>query len=111
MAAVQEITSITVDKGADFSVSFLLDAFDGNPLDLTSYTPVAKIRRYPTSPSYKTFTASVLGNTGYISLSMSKTDTIDLKAGRNYFDVLLTNGIETFKAVRGTMMVEDTASL
>lgn len=111
MAAVQEITSIKIDKGTDFYVSFLLDAFDGKPLDLTSYTPVAKIRKYPSSPSYKTFTASVLGNTGYISLSMSKTDTVELKAGRNYFDVLLTNDLETFKAVRGTMMVEETAAL
>jgi hypothetical protein len=109
--AIQEITSVTIDKGTDFSVSFLIDAFDGNPLDLTSYTPVAKIRKYPSSPSYASFTAAVLGPTGYITLQMSKTDTQNLKAGRNYFDVLLTNEIETIKAVRGTMMVEETVAL
>jgi hypothetical protein len=109
--AIQEITSVTIDKGTDFSVSFLIDAFDGNPLDLTSYTPVAKIRKYPNSPSYSAFTAAVLGPTGYITLQMSKTDTQNLKAGRNYFDVLLTNEFETFKAVRGTMMVEETVAL
>lgn len=109
--AAQEITGITINKGTDFSVSFLIDAFDGKPLDLTGYIPVAKIRKYPTSPSYATFDASVLGNTGYISLSMNKVTSSQLKSGRNYFDVLLVNEIETLKAVKGTMMVEESASV
>lgn len=109
--ATQELTGITIDKGTDFSVTFLIDTFDGKPLNLTGYTPVAKIRKYPTSPSYATFEASVLGNTGYISLSMNKTTSSQLKSGRNYFDVLLVNDFETIKAVKGTMLVEETASV
>jgi hypothetical protein len=108
--AVQEITSIIIDKGTDFSVSFLISAFDGNPLDLSSYTPIAKIRKYPSSPSYATFIAATLGAIGYISLQMGKADTQNLKTGRNYFDVLLINEFETIKAVRGTIMVEETAA-
>jgi hypothetical protein len=42
---------------------------------------------------------------------MDKDDTQNLKTGRNYFDVLLTNEYETIKAVKGTIMVEDTAAL
>jgi hypothetical protein len=108
--AVQEITSVIIDKGTDFSVSFLINAFDGNPLDLSSYTPVAKIRKYPSSPSYATFNAVTLGAIGYISLHMDKDDTQNLKTGRNYFDVILTNEFETIKAVRGTIMVEGTSA-
>lgn len=107
--AIQEITGVIIDKGTDFSVSFLINAFDGNPLDLSSYTPVAKIRKYPGSPSYATFTAVALGAIGYISLQMGKADTQNLKTGRNYFDVLLANEFETIKAVRGTIMVEGTS--
>lgn len=109
--ATQEITGITIEKGTDFTASFLVDSFDGNPLDLTNYTIIAKIRKYPSSPTAKTFSSSVLGNTGYIAISMNDTDTRLLKAGRNYFDILLTNNYETFKVVKGTIMVEDTASL
>jgi hypothetical protein len=109
--AAQEITGIVIEKGTDFSVSFLINAFDGVPLDLTNYTAVAKIRKYPSSPSYKNFEASVLQITGYISLIMPKEDTAQLSVGRNYFDVVINNGFETIKVVKGTILVEETASV
>lgn len=109
--ATQELTGIIIEKGTDFAVSFLVDAFDGVPLDLTGYTAVAKIRKYPSSPSYKTFQASLLQTTGYVSLAMPKEDTALLSAGRNYFDVLISNELETIKVVKGTMLVEETASV
>jgi hypothetical protein len=45
--ATQEISGITIEKGTDFSVSFAIDAFDGTPLDVENFTPIAKIRKYP----------------------------------------------------------------
>lgn len=109
--ATQELTGIVIEKGTDFSVSFLIDAFNGVPLDLSNYTAVAKIRKYPTSPVYKSFDATVSQQTGYVFISMSKVDTQELKSGRNYFDVLLTNDVETIKPIKGTIIVEETASL
>lgn len=109
--ATQELTGIIIEKGTDFSVSFLIDSFNGEPLDLSGYTAVSKIRKYPKSPYFKEFVASILQETGFINLYMSKEDTQELKSGRNYFDILLTNQVETIKPVKGTMLVEDTASL
>jgi hypothetical protein len=42
---------------------------------------------------------------------MSKEDTIELKAGRNCFDVLIFNEFETIKVIKGTMMVEETIAV
>jgi hypothetical protein len=109
--ATQEITGSTIEKGTDFSVSFFIDSFDGKPLNMSDYTAVAKIRKYPTSVSYKSFDTAVLGETGYINISMKKEITQQLSAGRNYFDIILTNQYETIKLVKGSMIVEETASL
>jgi hypothetical protein len=109
--ATQEITGITIEKGTDFSVSFLIDSFDGNPLNMSDYTVVAKIRKYPSSTSFKSFAATVLGETGYVNISMQKEITQQLSVGRNYFDIIITNQYETFKLVKGSVIVEDTASL
>jgi hypothetical protein len=109
--ATQEITGIVIEKGADFSVSFLIDSFDGTPLNISDYTAVAKIRKYPASATYKSFVASVLGETGQVNISMDKATTKLLSVGRNYFDILLTNQYETIKPVKGTILVEDTSSV
>ena len=109
--SVQEITNITINKGTDFSVSFYIDQFDGKPLVLEGYSAVAKIRKYPTSSSYKSFETSVSAELGRIFLTMSKENTLDLKAGRNYFDVLIFNNAETLKVIKGSMMVEETVSI
>lgn len=109
--AVQEITNITINKGTDFSVSFYIDKFDGKPLLLEGYSAVAKIRKYPSSPSYKSFETSVSAELGRIFLTMSKENTFELKSGRNYFDVLIYNNVETLKVIKGSIMVEETVSL
>jgi hypothetical protein len=109
--ATQEITGITIEKGADFCVSFIIDSSDGTPLPISDYTAAAKIRKYPASVKYNSFVAEVLGETGHVTISMDKETTKLLSTGRNYFDVLLTNQYETFKPVKGTIMVEDTASV
>jgi hypothetical protein len=109
--AIQEITNITINKGTDFSESFSIKQFDGNPLLLNDCTATSKIRKYPESSFYKSFDTSISPENGLITLYMSKENTVNLKTGRNYFDVLVSNGIETIKVIKGTMMVEDTASL
>jgi hypothetical protein len=109
--ASQELSGIMIEKGADFSVSFLIDAFDGKPLDLSNYTAISKIRKYPSSPTFKVFETEVLGTTGYVLLTMSKLVTATLSSGRNYFDVLLINEFETIKPIKGTIIVEETASV
>jgi hypothetical protein len=109
--ATQEITNPIINKGTDFSVSFNVDKFNGEPLSLYGYTAVSKIRKYPSDPYYKSFQASVTPETGTIFLFMGKEDTIQLKSGRNYFDVLIVNELETLKIIKGSMMVEETASV
>jgi hypothetical protein len=109
--AIQEITNLVINKGTDFSVSFNIDKFNGEPLSLYGYTAVSKIRKYPSASFYKSFQASVTPETGTIFLFMGKADTIQLKTGRNYFDVLIINELETLKICKGSIMVEETASL
>lgn len=109
--AIQEITNITINKGTDFAESFSIKQFDGNPLVTNEYYAISKIRKYPGASFYKSFDTSISSENGLITLYMSKENTVDLRPGRNYFDVLLSNGIETIKVIKGTMMVEETASL
>jgi hypothetical protein len=83
----------TLDKGTDFETELNLTEDDGSSLNLVGYTAAAKIRKHPTAPKYKPFTITFIDREkGRLKISLSNTQTSGLQEGRNYYDLLLTDG-------------------
>lgn len=103
--------NLTIEKGADFITSLKIKS-DGAAVNLTGYTFSCKMRKHPTaSTSYNfTVTAIVPLTSGIVKIEMSKTNTAQIPTGRYFWDLLITYGGKTTKAVKGTVIVEGTAS-
>jgi hypothetical protein len=109
--AIAENTNLTIYKGTDFEATFNLFEPDNTTAVLSNLgTTYAKIGKYPTSPTYETFTCDILEDYGAIKLTLDFEQTLRLKIGRNYFDVVLTIDSKKVPVLRGTMMVEDCIS-
>jgi hypothetical protein len=110
--AVAEITNIVIEKGTDFEATFNLFNPNQSASVLSGLTTTyATIRKYPDATSGEEFSKTITAGTGTIKLTLTATQTANLKAGRNYFDVVLTiNGRKT-KVIKGTAIVEESASV
>ena len=105
------VVNLTIEKGADFSTSLKLKT-DGAVIDLTGYTFAAKMRKHPAASTYYTFTVTALSplSSGIVKLTMTDTTTSAIPVGRYMWDLLITLSGTTTKAVKGTVIVEGTAS-
>ena len=92
MAIYEELE---IDQGSTFRYEIILTEKDGTPSNLTSYTVKSEIRK-----NYKSLTVSGEFTTefteanpllGKIILSLTDEETIEIKAGRYLFDVIITN--------------------
>lgn len=83
--------NITIYQGEDYSMTFSVDV-SGTPLDLSTYTVEAQIRKAQkrTSTLLADFTGTIAGNDATITLN--DTATAAIKGGEWYYDVLLLNG-------------------
>lgn len=82
---------ITIDQGADAAIEIHLVNEDGSPKNLANYSVAAKMKRTYNSDSADTqaFTcivASPPGN-GITTLSLTNTQTSNLKSGQYVYDV------------------------
>lgn len=122
--AVAEINNIIIEKGTDFEATFKIFNDDNSLATLSGTSVVSKIRKYPTSPNSVSFggpplvpggppsgSPSININSGTVTIYLSKEQTTTLSSGRNYFDILLTKASNTFKVLKGTIIVEDSSSL
>ena len=97
-----------IDQGSNFSFSIRANDTNGNALDISSgYTANAQMRKYYSSNTAITFTTSITGGTGYISVSLGATATAAIKAGTYFYDVELqsSNGTVIQRLVQGMMTV------
>ena len=79
---------------------------DGSPLDLTGHTGAAKIRKFPESAASTPFTVGIVSAAGQVVVSLANTVTEDLKAGRYYYDVIITSSAnKKTKVVDGMVLV------
>lgn len=103
--------NIVIEKGADFNNTFTINDSDGSVFNLSGYTAVAKIRKYPGSPTSQSFNVGITSATGQINLSMGSSITSLLSDGRNYYDVLITSdeNIKT-RVIEGTALVSPSVS-
>lgn len=113
--AVAEINHLSIDKGTSFEESFKIYKEDGSVLNIdSSFSGVSKLKKYPSSPIEYPFNLILDQENDEVVISMASTVTSALPSGRCYFDVILTYGYTTpvtKKYVKGTIMVNDTASL
>lgn len=110
--AVAEITNIVIEKGTHFEATFNLFDPDQSSSVLTGLsTTYASIRKYPEDPSVQEFSKTITAGTGTIKLVLNATQTAALKAGRNYFDVVLTIDSKKIKVIKGTAVVYESVSV
>jgi hypothetical protein len=107
-----EIVNYAIFKGTDFEEDFQLTNQNGNVINLTGSSILAKIQKYPGSKLFNTFSVAYINRPqGIIKLLMSKNSTLFLEAGRNYFDMFVVypnNKIEI--VARGTILVHETTT-
>jgi hypothetical protein len=110
--AVAEITNIVIEKGTDFEATFNLFDPDQSASVLAGLTTTyASIRKFPEASAYEEFSKTITAGTGTIKLTLSAAQTARLSAGRNYFDVVLTISGKKTKVIKGTAIVEESASV
>lgn len=110
MAAVY-VNNLLINSGSDFSQSFTLDSADTNSsFDLTGHTVAAQIRKWSGSSSATSFTTSIMApaTSGKILLTLTATQTENLKPGRYVYDVLITNifGVKN-RVIEGMVLVRE----
>lgn len=105
--------NLVIEKGTDFEATFNVTNSDGSVFYLSDYTATSKIRKHLTAPDPKSFSTSITVATGEIKISMGSTVTAQLNAGRNYYDVIITqsgtNKIQ--KVFEGMVIVNETVSV
>jgi hypothetical protein len=110
--AVAEIINLIIEKGTFFEATFSLFEPDTSTVNLTGLsTTYARIRKFPSSTVYEEFGKTITSGTGTIKLTLTEDQTSRLKAGRNYFDVVITMNNKKLKVIKGTAIVEESASV
>jgi hypothetical protein len=83
--------NIIVDQGSTFSTAINLTDDGDNPLDLSTYTGAAQFRKHYTSSNSVSFTVTLGGNTGILTIGLSANATANVTPGRFMYDVELTD--------------------
>ena len=100
--------NLTIHTGTDFEQTCVLE--DGNTnsaLNLTGYSGCAKIKKYQSSTTAASFSLAFTNRTGgKVRISMAADTTINLKAGKYFYDVLLNSGSNIERVIEGEVLVK-----
>lgn len=84
--------NLTIDQGSDFFSSVTVEGANGLPFDLTGYSARGQIRRSYASQTAYPFTVLINSPAdGEIEISLGKTATTQMKAGRYVYDIEITD--------------------
>ena len=83
--------NITIDQGTTFSTVISLADDEDVAVNLTGYTANSQIRKHYSSSNSQSFSISLGGTSGTITLSLTSTQTSNLTPGRYVYDVELTS--------------------
>ena len=89
--AATPVVNITIPQGTTFSELFTSTESDGSSTNLAGYSGVSKLRKHPGASSSTSFSVSITGSTGEVTISMASTITNALDPGRYYYDIYLTS--------------------
>ncbi len=100
---------LTIDQGSTFAITVeLKDYFTNDPLNLTGYTARSQIRKDYNSSTSNNFTVSIQdAANGNISMSMTASNTSNLKAGRYVYDLEIEETVssEITRVLQGVAIV------
>jgi hypothetical protein len=103
MATVQ---NIYIDQGSTFTLSLNVTDQFGDIKDLSDYTVTGQIRKSYYSSTAVDFDAEAsLPLEGEITISLTSTQTNNLKAGRYVYDVEIASEVETIRVIEGIVVV------
>jgi uncharacterized membrane protein len=83
--------NIIIDQGTTFSTIINLTDDNGDPIDLTGYTGDSEMRKHYTSSNSQSFSVSLGGTSGTVTLSLTAAQTANLTPGRYVYDVEVTS--------------------
>ena len=105
MAATPSV-NIVIAQGTTFSEVFSSTESDGTASNLIGYSGASKIKKHPGATSSESFSVSIVGGTGQVSIAMTAGATARLKPGRYYYDIVLTSNSGTVsRMVEGQALV------
>ena len=84
--------NIIIDQGTTFSTVVYLTDDNGDAIDLTGYTGESEMRKHYTSSNSVSFSISLGGTLGTVTLSLTSAQTANLTPGRYVYDVEVTSG-------------------
>jgi hypothetical protein len=79
--------NIVIDQGTTFSTVITLADENGDAINLTGYSANSQIRKHYSSSNSQSFSISLGGTLGTVTLSLTSTQTSNLVAGRYVYDV------------------------
>lgn len=90
------ISNLAIDQGTTYEVTIIVNDNSGTARDLSGYTARSQMRRSYYTNSNTEFTVTIDNPTGgEVDLSLTSTQTANLKAGRYVYDVELVNSNTT----------------
>ena len=108
--AVTYVSNLVLYTGTDFSQTFVLEDSQTNSVkDLTGFNACAQMKRYESSLKTAEFAIGFSNDRtqGRLTISMVSTETINLKPGKYFYDILLNSPAgTTTRAVEGTVLVK-----
>ena len=109
MAAVY-VSNLVINTGSTFSQTFNLESTETNSaLDLTNYTGTSQMRKWAGASGKTDFTVSIPDpkTDGKITISLTSSQTSELKAGRQVYNILITGNGATDSVVEGMVLVRE----
>jgi hypothetical protein len=98
--------NLVVDQGATFETVLTLTQDNGDLIDLTGYSGTAQLRKHYTSSNSTSFTVTLGGANGTVTLGMSANTTANVVAGRYVYDVeLVDSGNIATRLIEGIVTV------
>ena len=83
--------NIIIDQGTDFSIDIELTNDNGDVIDLTGFTGSAQMRKHYSSSNSQSFSVSLGGAAGTVTLQLNHAQTRVLTPGRYVYDVEVTS--------------------
>ena len=105
--AATYVSNITINSGEDFSQTFTLESSDSSsPLNLDGYAITSQMRKYAGSATKTDFTTSVVSaSNGIIKIVLANTATVNLKAGRYVYDIVIEKDSVKTRVLEGMVLV------
>ena len=86
-----QIINLEIDQGTTFSTPIKLNEPDGTPIDLSTYTGAAQLRKHYGAANSVSMIVALGGNNGIVTLSLPASSSTSMQPGRYVYDVVLTS--------------------